>query len=139
MSNVVAEDLAEQEFQRFADAMDLDIDPKGMDDDDRAAFKHAKRRFIQSMMIGKLVVDEKGQPIYTPSGNGAPNEDLKPITFREPSGASLMAMDSKKKDHSVEKTMAFMADQTGESPSRFAKMPNRDLKICMAVSGLFLD
>lgn len=129
----VAAEVAESEFVRFCESMELDVDLTAMDDEDKAGFRQAKRRMIDAMMRGKLVVDDDGQPVYTPSkGNVAP------ITFREPTGASLMAMDSKRAGHDVTKMYSTMADLTQESVQRFSKMLNRDLRVCLAITMLFL-
>jgi hypothetical protein len=129
----IAQEFAEQEFDRFLNAMDLDIQLKGMDDEDRKSFEEAKRKLVRAMQKGSLVIDEKGQPVFTPQLG-----DTAPITFKEPTGAVLMTMDQKKKDHDVAKMMVTMAAMTGVNMQRFAKMEGRDIKICLAIATLFL-
>lgn len=127
----VAKEVAEQEFERFLKTMELDIDVKGLDDEDRTAFFEAKTRIVNAICVGTLVVNDAGCPVFTDSDGGTP------ITFLEPTGAALMATDTKKQGHDVGKMFRFMAETTGESPERFAKMRNRDVKICMAIASLF--
>ena len=129
----IATEICEAEFDRFVDAMDLDVDPAGMDDEDKESFVAAKRSIIRAMKSGRLVVNAEGEIEYTPTKG-----DTEKITFSEPKGASYMAMDSKKKGHDVAKTYATMADMTGQSIQRFSKMHNRDIKICTNVMILFL-
>lgn len=131
---VVDREVAESEFDRFCEAMDLDVDPAGMDDGDKRSFESARRQLIKAICAGHLAVDEQGQPVYTPRVGPA----CDPITFYEPSGASLMAMDQKKKGHDVAKLYATMADMTRQPLVRFSKMKERDLKVCRAVTLLFL-
>ena len=126
----VARDVAEHEFERFAEAMDLDFDPAGWDDDDLSSFDKAKKTLVGAIVAGRLVVDEEGQPVFSPIGGGT-------ITFHEPNGAALMAMDQKKKGHDIGKLFATMAAMTKQSIKRFANMPNRDLKVCTAITTLF--
>jgi hypothetical protein len=64
--------------------------------------------------------------------------DGDPITFYEPTGASLMAMDRKKKAEDIGKLYATMADMTKQPIKRFAGMKYRDLKVCIAITSLFL-
>lgn len=128
----IAADVAEHEFMRFVEAMDLDVDPTGWDDEDKRSFEEAKRKLVSALRSGKLVIDEHGQPVFTPS---QPPTD--PITFYEPTGATLMAMDQKKKNHDVAKMYAAMADMTRQPMTRFSKMVNRDVKICTAIASLF--
>jgi hypothetical protein len=132
MSGSVASEVLEAEFNRFVEAMDLDVDPKGLDDDDKAALASAKRTVMRDLERGKLVIDADGQPVFTPSdGKGE-------ITFREPNGGAIMAVDQKKQSHGVARQYALIAGLTGENQERFAKMPSRDLKLCNALVVLFL-
>lgn len=123
---------AEQEFERFVEAMGLDADPADMSEEDRKGFDEQKRRVIRAMQKGILVIDEAGQPVFTPQvGN------TEPLTFHEPTGASVIAMDSKRQGRDVAKMYATLADMTRTNEKRFSQMAIRDLKVCMALSTLF--
>ena len=130
---VVAKDAAEVEFDRFVEMMDLDVDPEGWDDEDKKSFVDCKRKIIGAIMDGRLVVDDNGQPVFTPSG-----KDAQPITFHEPTGASLIATDAKKQSHAAGKSMRFLADITQVPEVVFSKMASRDLKVCQSIVILFL-
>jgi hypothetical protein len=106
-----------------------------MDEDDRKSFEQVHRRVVNAIMEGSLVIDEEGQPVFTPKRAGA---DVNAITFYEPTGASYMAMDRKKKTEDMAKMFAVMADFTQTSAGLFSKMKNADLKVCIAVTTLFL-
>lgn len=127
----VAKEVAEAEFDRFIDAMDLDTDKARMDPDDVKSFEDVKGKFVRAMMRGQLVVDDKGQPVVT-------THDGTRLTFYEPTGASFAAMDSRKKGQDVGKMLAMMADMCRVAPAVFSKLPNRDFKICQALIQLFL-
>ena len=129
----VSLEVCESEFERFAEAMGLEFDPTTMGEDDKKSLSAAKDRLFKAMQAGSLVIDESGRAVFTPQMG-----DKSPITFNEPMGSSLMAMDQKKKDHDVAKMFAFMADSTKQPPSRFAAMANRDLKVCQSITMLFL-
>ena len=129
----VAEEVAVAEFDRFVEAMDLDVDPKRMDEEDLKSYQAARGRVVDAIIDGHLVIDEEGRPIYTPR-----KDNTEPITFYEPTGASLMAMDGKRKGRDVGKMFATLADITRQSEQRFAKMSNRDIKVCLAIVALFL-
>jgi hypothetical protein len=129
--STIAEEVAEEEFARFLETMDL-VPADNLDDEDRKGFEDCKRRFIAAVRAGTLVVNEKGEPVFTPGdGRG-------PITFHEPKGASFIAMDTKKRGHDVAKSLAAMADMTQQTIARFSAMPNRDLRVCQAIQILFL-
>jgi hypothetical protein len=131
----VADDVAEAEFERFGEAMDLDFDKSHMDEEDKKGFDDLKRIILRALKDGSLVVNDDGCPVYKPkhpdSGDG-------PITFNEPKGAALKETDKKKKGHDVGKTYAFAAAMTGENESRFSNMASRDLKVCLAIVNLFM-
>jgi hypothetical protein len=130
---VVAKEVAEAELERFAEAMDLVLDQSTWDDEDKKSFEKVRALFIRAVMRGHLVVNEKGEPVFTPQ-----IEPRQPITFHEPDGAAIMAVDLAKKNHDAAKTVNVLAAMTKEPPKRFAAMPNRDLKVCQAVMQIFL-
>jgi hypothetical protein len=133
MDQKVAREVAELDFARFLDMMDLDADMTRMDPEDTKSFEEAKHRLVRAIERGHLAIDEKGQPVYTPQGG-----TQQPITFFEPTGASFIAMDSKKKDQNVAKLCAVMADMTRQNAALFAKLPARDFKVCQTIVTLFL-
>ena len=126
-------EFCEAEFERFAREMDLDFSADKMDAESRVDFARLKGIFINAMRDGHLIVNEKGEPVYTPKV-----EPRDPITFHEPRGSTYMAADSKKKDHDITKTFASMAEMTKQDVKRYANMPARDLKVCTALLQLFL-
>ncbi len=128
----VAREVAEQEFARFVELMDLDVEPEKMDAEDRQAFEKERGRFVDAVMAGTLVVNERGEPVFNPESGGGP------VTFHEPTGAALMAMDAKREGAKVAKQMAVLAAVTGRNQELFSKMPNRDLRVCNAIINLFL-
>lgn len=131
----VASDVAEQEFERFCDEMDIDNDESAMDEDDLSGFNKHKRRILRAMANGALVINENGEAVYTPQRtNGAPQ-----LVFHERTGASLMAMDGKKKGHDVTKMYAVLGDMCKCHQSVFAKLKGTDIKVCEALFALLMD
>jgi len=127
-------EVAEVEFKRFVESMALDCNESSMNEEESSDFNDQKQKLLKAIIKGSLVVNENGEPIYTPQRTA----DAKPITFYEPTGASLMAMDRKKKSEDVAKLFATMGDITKTNAKTFANMKNADLKICMAITTLFL-
>jgi hypothetical protein len=132
-NQVCATSVAEDEFARFASEMDLDLSVERMDAKELDEFKSLKRVVIRALELGRLIIDESGQPVYTPQVG-----DKKPITFFEPDGAVLMSADKKKAGENVAKTYTAMGAMTKTSADRFANMKGRDLKVCQALYLLFL-
>jgi len=135
MENKIDLETAGLEFDRFAELMDLEVDPATMDAEDLKGFNDQKRKLVKAIARGALVINAKGEPVYT-----CQRDDGEPLTltFREPRGASFMAMDRKKKGEDMGKTYAIMGDMCKVAPVTFANMPQRDLKICTAIMVLFL-
>lgn len=130
-------EMAEVEFDRFVDAMDLDLDTADMDAEDLTAFNKQKGRILRAIQNGSLIINDNGEAVYTPCRPGSKHKEA--ITFHERTGASLMAMDGKKKNHDVAKTYAVMADMCKVHQSVFAGLVGTDVKVCEALFALLMD
>ena len=130
----VAREVADAEFNRFVEGNAILVDYKGADKEDKDDFNEQKERIVQAIMSGSMVVNEDFEPVYTPQRT----KDADSLTFHEPTGASLMAMDRKKKNEDVGKLYATMGDMTRTDAKTFSSMKMADLKVCMAVTVLFL-
>lgn len=132
--NKVAKEVAEQEFQRFIDMNCILWDRPGMKEEDLEAREEQKAYLVGALVAGSLVINEAGEPVYAPQRSG----DGDALTFHEPTGASMQAMDRKKKTEDVGKLFATMADMTHTDAKVFSTMKMPDLKVCMAITTLFL-
>lgn len=134
-TNKIDNETALSEFDRFTKSMDLDVDESFMEDDDITSFRKQKRRIIAAICKGSLVINDDGEPVYTPQNTSLDN----PIIFHERTGASIIAMDGKKKNHSVAQMYAVMGSMTKLHPSVFAKLKGLDIKICEALFTFLMD
>lgn len=132
--SVVDKETAEAEFNRFAEMMDLDLDVTTMDEDDKRGFESQKSKVVNAIQSGALVINDQGEPVFTPQSL----DDAEPITFYEPTGATFMAMDKRKKNEDMGKMMSMLGDATKTHPSTFSRMKNRDFRVCQALLSLFL-
>lgn len=130
----VAEEVALSEFERFADMMGLDVDPEGMNEEEKANFKKLKNKIIIAIQKNALVINENGEAVYTPQRT----QGVNPLTFHELNGAYLQAQDRRKQGEDVAKMFVIMEQLTKSAPGTFAKMKAIDLSVCMAVANLFL-
>lgn len=130
----IAEDVAQIEFDRFVDLMDLDISDDFLDNDEKKDLAELKRKFTTSVQKGELLVLENGEVSYTPQRS----EDKTIIVFSECTGAALQAMDRRKKSEDTGKLFAAMGSITHTSAATFSKMKMYDLKVCMAVTTLLM-
>jgi hypothetical protein len=126
---------AEAEFNRFADAWEIDRDVEGMTTEDRQSFEDQKRKVIKAICIGRATVGDTGDISYTfkEAIHGVDS-----VTLTMPRGEGYMEMDRYKEQQGVHKFMAVMGHMTGKPVKVFSGMGGIDLKFCMAVSTLFL-
>ena len=136
-NQVLDAETAELEFMRWAEAMDLDIDTSFMDAEDTTAFEKQKRKILTAMQRGGLVINDDGEAVFTPQNPKSRYKEA--ITFHERTGASIMAMDGKKKNQDVAKTFAVMADMCKVPPSVFAGLSGNDGKVCEALFAFLMD
>lgn len=121
--NIVARDVAQAEFERFLEFYDLEVP------DDEAA----RELVLKHIMLGAIEIDDTATLTFNTR-----REPSKSITFREPTGAVLMAMDKRKSNEDIAKTYVAMAEMTSEPAKVFSEMKISDLKVCLAVFTLFL-
>lgn len=137
MTEQIALEVAEQEFERFAESMDINVDTSKLDAEDLTAFTKVKDRMLQAMQRGALTINDNGEAVYTPQRPSSKSKDA--ITFHERTGASLMAMDGKKKNYDVAKTYAILAEMCRVHPAVFAGLAGQDIKVCEGLFALLMD
>lgn len=129
-------ETAEVEFQRWVSAMGLAYkieDPK-MSSEDRESLEKQKLPIIDAIRFGRLACNEAGEFVFIPQIG-----DTSPITFYEPDGAGIRAMDNAgKKDENIRKTYAVLAAITKQTEHRFNMMKNRDLVVCNCIFAFFM-
>ena len=129
----VALEVAEAEFERFIDAMDLMVRTKRLKGDARTAYEDNKETFIGAIQRNTLVVDPDGAPVFTPV-----SDNKGPIKFAEPDGETLIATDSAGEGNNITKLYRVVARMTGQPEERLRKLKQRDSVVLTAIVGLFL-
>lgn len=134
----VSLEVAQNEFERWAEAMDLDIDPSGMDEEDKKGFELAKGKLIRALGNGSLVITDSGEAVFTPQRPGSNWGDNPPLTFHERSGADMMGMDGKKDTQQYKKMFSALGGICKVSPSTFSKLTGSDLAVCESIFVLLM-
>lgn len=134
----VSVEVATAEFNRFADCMDLDLDEKMMTDEDKVDFSALKSQFIRAVVSGHITLNDEGEPTIHFKLPPSDDEADQKITFFEPDGACFLALDKGKKNADMAKQYLMMGDICKCAHTLFAKLKNRDLKVCKMVLALFL-
>lgn len=133
MSEVIDRETARAEFERFAEAMSLDLDTTNRDENEVRDTEQDIERVTKAIIKGCVTIDEEGRASFVRRGSDAP-----PIVFYRPLGGSMTAMDRVKSHHEFNKAFASMAQITKTSISTFQKMHMSDVKICISIWTLFL-
>jgi hypothetical protein len=127
--NVVAAEVAEEEFTRWAEALDLDLDPAGMNEDDRRGFTEQKRLIVNAIEAGRLSISSEGLAVFKP------RDGFEAITFHEPKGSVVI---KGRAPSDAERVAGMVQKMTGEPAARFEGMLVRDYKVCTAIATLLL-
>lgn len=133
--NKVAYEVAEEDFERFADAWDLDIDIGTMTEEDAEDFAAQKRKIIRQIVQGRAAVNESGNIVYRlfePVGT------LSEVTLTRPRGRAYMDMDKAKEGKNVTKFTNLIAASIRQIPMIISRMDGVDVKFLQAVYTLFL-
>ena len=131
----VSKEVARAEFERFADAMDLDLDSDNMTAEDNEANEKQIGQVVKAIETGHVTIDEQGQPTVFLK---VPTNSTEKLTFFEPDGAVLLALDSKKENASVSKMFSMIQAMTHTPEGTLAKVKQRDLKVIQGLASLFL-
>lgn len=134
MEPKVAREVAQDEFNRFCDSMDIDNNTDAMTEEDAKSFEEPKAAIIRAIMEGSLVIGPEGEPEYTPKNS----PKVGTLIFREPNGADYMAMDRKKEGQNIAKMWTLAESVTKSVPGTIANLRNRDLKVVRAIMQLFM-
>jgi len=133
---LISKEVAEQEFDKWVEAMDLDLDTSEMDAEDLTGFNGQKKKIMTAIQRGALTFNDDGEAVYTAQNDKSNHKE--PITFHERTGASIMAMDGKKKGHDAAKMYAVLADMCKVHPKVFAQFVGVDVKVSEAIFSLLM-
>ena len=128
MKTVIAQEVAEQEFDRVCDFFDVDADAP-MEDDEQESFSRLKAKIVRAISTGSLSINDNGAPTFvTKSGVE--------LTFKEPTGATLLV--KTKDDDPVRKMLAIAMELTGGKTSP-SKLSIRDTSVLASIVNLFMS
>ena len=131
MSDLIAHDVAVDEFERMADYFDIETDIEDMTDEDRSAFEELQKKVVKAIQKGYLFVTEAGEAqLNTKCG--------KAITFKEFGTAEIKSADRYKDKESISRLVGILASIAGEEPRVLHKLKGRDYKLLIVLGSLFL-
>lgn len=129
----VSREVAEAEFERFAEAARLDLG-KPRNENDRRSVADDRELFVYQVMRGRISVDEDGWPtVHTDS------EALPVVRFSSrPRVTNYRAMDKVKATNEIGKMLAMIADVTGVPTALLNGLEQADFENVSLTFGLFL-
>ena len=130
--------IYEDEFNRWAEAWEIDPDTDDMTQLDKDDFKIQKAQIIKAMKKGRMkYIDETEAMEYTISRSDI--EMTKPILMKRPQGVTYLNMDKYKERETVHKTLSMVAEMCGLPVAIISKLDGIDIKPIMAVATIFLS
>lgn len=123
--------FAEEEFQRWIDLMDIDMDVEGLDENTARDRLEEKRIVVRAIRRQMLAVEDDGTLIFNVSEGS-------PIKIKRPRISARRAMDRKKDSHMQGKMLAYMSAVTGVSDATLNKMYESEGKVLQSLFSLFL-
>ncbi len=127
MSDKIALEIAEAEFDNYVDGKRICVDTSIMNEEDLSTFLTNKNRIISAIRYGDLVFNDDGKAVYTPTH--PESRDKEPLTFGERTGVTSMAADGKKKGENMKGAYATIAAQCGVHTSIITNLAGYDLKV----------
>jgi hypothetical protein len=124
----VAPEAAMAEFERLAEAADVDIDLEGLDEEETEDLEETIGAFTSAIETGRLSVDDEGQAVMVVKAG-------EPITFRVPLGADLMIIAGASENKRMEALLRFTCAITGQSTARINKLGVKEWKLALRIAG----
>ena len=131
----ITKEMAEKEFESWAQHLRLDTDLDEMDLEEKSDFLQIKKKFTYSLLHGFTQTEENGDLILNlidPVGGKSQ------IVFRRSfKGSTFVVMDRYKDSQNVHKTIAFLGAWVGVDPKVLMKLDAIDLWFGMKMVSLF--
>jgi len=129
---IICPEVAEQEFTRFCDRMDLEVKPENFDAAGLKVFNELKGTVLEAIRFGDVEINEKGCPAVRPSSTGI----TQPIVFQEWSYGAAEEADKYSKEGAFKKNRVMLSQLTGCEPYVFLKLNKRDTYNLTAILGI---
>ena len=134
--NVMSEEMAMQEINRWADENEIDIYVKGQNGE--KLLDASIPKLVSKIQSGALVVNENGCFEYTVSDKSPTGYAGEKIVFKTPDGGAFMAMDKFKEHEGIHKTLAVASAMTGQDIRWFANVAHNDYKVISIITSFFI-
>lgn len=134
--NMMTEELAMKELERWADDKDIDIYMN--DGNGKKVLDASIPRLLKEIQRGSLYLNDDCDFVYVISNKSPEGYAGEKLKFKNPTGAAYMAMDKFKEQEGVHKTLAVASAITGQDISWFSNISNNDYKVVSIIVGFFI-
>lgn len=135
----ISKEVANKDFESWADAIGIDYDTDGMNSEDKADFEKLKNPIIKAITDGRCVVDGNKLEYTIERCEKAEGLIGRKVNIDAPTGAIYTGMDGFKETQNVHRLNGAMSAMTGLDIGIFPKLDIRDYSFFKAVVQLFLS
>jgi hypothetical protein len=121
-------EAALEEFERLAEAADVNVDTSTMDEESAEDLVEVRTLLTGAIEQGVLSVDEEGRAVLRTEAHGE-------LRFRVPVGEDLMIMASARDDQRMSAMNRFVSSITGKDTRTIGKLTKREWKLAMRLAG----
>jgi len=127
-TNKVAPEMAEQEFDRMCDSLDIDLEVTN--DEDARSLEAQRGKVVKAITSGALTIGDDGLPTLTTREGAA-------LAFKMPTGATLLEADKAPAGQDQRRMYLLIGALTN---GKFApsKCTVKEVGVLMALTGLFM-
>lgn len=127
----LTQELAEEEFELLCEALLIDTDTSGEDEESVKSFETLKKKLVKALRLGSLTISDDGKPSYRTAAG-------KTLEFGQMNGSILMSMDRIKDGENTKKMFTAINELTGGGVSP-SQLNMKDIGVLFALVSLFLD
>jgi len=128
----LSEEVAQVELDNIVKF--FEVNPEG------ESWEDSKARLMQAIIKGRVILDEDNQSILltlTSPIKLENSQEIKELTFHEPTARDLRDMDKYKENEKMAKTIHLASKMTGQPIGIVERMGARDLQTMGSIASLF--
>ncbi|MBQ6782298.1 MAG: hypothetical protein IJP62_13895 [Treponema sp.] len=136
-NEVMSEELAEKEFERWVNLANIDL--SGYAEDEVVAFLKIKKRISNAFKNGSLFVNDDGTLEYEVSQASPAGYAGDKVKISGLNGRAWLAADKYKSEEQIHKLIAVASAITGKDTGWFANLASGDFLIFTNIVSLFMN
>lgn len=134
--DVMSEELAVGEFERWADAQGIETDEN--DEQKKAVLDAFRKQVVKGLRKGDIIIDDDMNLVLCVSDKSPAGYAGEKLVFKTPDTKAFMAAGNYKENQAVHKLLAIASGMTGKDVGWFSKLSFIDYKYVSSVVSLFL-